>query len=509
MKHLIYFLIALLSYSTASQAQYQEGLDSYFGNKGIVGIDDTKIDPIGFNNGVLQPDGKIVAVANKHIARFNPDGTLDKSFAVNGIFNQPLFFYYKGFYYAYDLYTISNKIMLQPDGKIICMGYGWYPAPFKCALMIRLMPDGTLDPSFGNMGVVGDSTTDQHEGWASALLLPDGKILAVNNGLRFVRFKSNGNIDSSFGSNGFVISPPSIRPKGDMELQPDGKILVLLDDFGVARYHPDGRPDSTFNKVGYNISFSGIGAPFSTAMALRPDGKIWMAGCTLFGDPTTFILARFNANGSIDSTFNGDGFKDYATDTGDENKLRDMLLLPDGKVVLGGRVMNRATKQDNFGLMRIHPDGREDSTFGINGRLLTQMNLAATEGGADLNKLLLQTDNKLVALGSHGYRGSSTGYFSTVVRYYGNGKTNIFENSNNQKFTVFPNPAKDMVNILFPNTARIEYLSLSNINGQVVKTFSKAPISNIIDVSNLSNGIYFIGVKIDGINKYQKLIIQH
>jgi uncharacterized delta-60 repeat protein len=339
--------------------------------------------------------------------------------------------------------------------------------------------------------------------------MPDGKIVAINNGLRFVRYNSNGIIDSTFGINGFVTSPPSIRPMGDMELQPDGKILVLLDDFGIARYHHDGRPDSSFNNIGYNISFSGIGAPFSTAMALRPDGKIWLAGCTLFGSPTKFILARFNADGIIDSTFNGNGFKDYATDTGSENKVRDLLLLPDGKVILGGRVMNRATKQYNFGLMRIHPDGREDSTFGINSRLLTQMNMTAVEGGADLLKLLLQADGKLVALGGYGYSGSSAGYFSTVVRYYGNGNTNIFENSNNQKFTVYPNPASSNVNILLPIAARIEHLSITNMQGQLIDYWSKVPISNSIDVADLPNGVYFLSITIDGNTSHQKIIIQH
>jgi uncharacterized delta-60 repeat protein len=517
MKHFIYLLLALLSYSTASQAQFQEGLDPYFGNKGIVGIDDTKIDPIGFENGLIQPDGKIVVAALHHVSRFNPDGSIDNSFGVGGTFYQPIMFYYKGFYYPYSLYNINRKVILQPDGKIICVGYGWYPAPFDYAILLRLLPDGTLDPSFGEGGIVSDSSSRENNDWTSALLMPDGKILLVANTdtastrdfTVFTRYKSNGVRDSTFGIDGFVTSPQRESLMGDVELQPDGKILVLSDVFSVARYHPNGRPDSSFHFDGFNKIFSGSIAPFSKAMAVRPDGKIWVAGYVLFSSPTLFILARFNADGSIDSTFNEVGYKDYATDTGSENKLRDMILLPDGKVVLGGKIMNRATKQYNFGLMRIHPDGREDSTFGINGRLLTQMNLAATEGGADLLNLLLQNDGKLVALGEHGFRGSSTGYFSTVVRYYGNGKTNIFENSDNQKFTVFPIPAKDMVNILFPNTARIEYLSLSNINGQVVKTFSKAPISNTIDVSNLSNGVYFISITIDGITSHQKIIIQH
>jgi uncharacterized delta-60 repeat protein len=242
-------------------------------------------------------------------------------------------------------------------------------------------------------------------------------------------------------------------------------------------------------------------------MALRPDGKIWVAGNTLFGNPTTFILGRFNVNGSIDSSFNAIGYKEYLTDTGDENKVRDMLLQPDGKIVLGGRVMNRATKQYNFGLMRILPDGREDSTFGINGRLLTAPN-GNKEQGADLKKLLLQIDNKILAMGWSNHFDTSTAS-STIVRYYPNGKTSIQTTPYQQQFAIYPNPASTIVHILLTNSTNIEHLSLSNMQGQVIQSWSKVPISNSIDVANVPNGIYFMGITIDGNTKYQKLIITH
>lgn len=517
MKHFIFLFVALLCYSTAGQAQYQEGLDPYFGTKGITTISETIIDPSGFDNGLIQPDGKIVAASNKHIARFNTDGTLDNSFGVDGIFYTPISFYYGGSYYPYSFFHIDQQLLLQPDGKIICVGYGWLPAPYRYAILLRLLPNGTLDPSFGEGGIVSDSSSRDNNDWTSALLMPDGKILLVANTdtastrdyTVFTRYKSNGVRDSSFGIDGFVTSPQRERLMGDVELQPDGKILVLSDAFSVARYHPAGRPDSTFNYEGFNYIFSGFVAPFSTSMALRPDGKIWLAGCTLFGSPTKFILARFNTDGSIDSTFNEVGYKDYETDTGSENKVRDMLLLPDGKVVLGGRVMNRATKQYNFGLMRIHPDGREDSTFGINGRLLTQMNLTASEGSADLLKLLQQTDSKLVALGGYGYSGSSAGYYSTVVRYYANGKTNISSLPPEHQFAIYPNPASSNVNIVLPIAATSEHLSITNMQGQLINHWSKVPINNRIDVADLPNGVYFLSISIDGIIGHQKIIIQH
>ena len=518
MKLYIFLLVALLSYSSASQAQYQEGLDPYFGTKGIVAIPEKSIDqPAGYlNYGVIQPDGKIVTADINHISRFNPDGSPDNSFGIRGVFYQPMMYYKKGSFYSYSYYLLNQKVLLQSDGKIICMGYGASPGIYKYALMIRLLPDGTLDPGFGFSGVVGDSSSRDFNDWGSAALLPDGKILLLantgtgssDNYTVLTRYKSNGVRDSTFGIDGFITSPLREKLMGDVEIMPDGKILVLTDQFSIGRYLPDGRPDSTFNDDGFNNIFSGSVAPFSKAMAVRPDGKIWVAGYVLFSSPTLFILARFNADGSIDSTFNEVGYKDYVTDTGDENKVRDMLLLPDGKVVLGGKVMNRTTKHYNFGLMRIHPDGREDSTFGDNGRLLTAPNGWA-EASADLNKLLLQSDGKILGLGT-----SNTGVgiytsYSTIVRYYGNGKTFILEKNTNSRFSIFPNPASTIINLQLPNGTNIEHLSISNMHGQVVQSFSIAPISNSIDVSKLANGIYILQINMDGYTSHQKIIIQH
>lgn len=518
MKHFIYLFVALLSYSTASQAQFQEGLDPYFGTKGIVAIPEKSIDqPAGYlNYGVIQPDGKIVGADINHISRFNPDGSPDNSFGLGGRFYQPMMYYKKGFYYPYSYYLLNQKVLLQPDGKIICMGYGASPGIYKYALMIRLLPNGTLDPSFGESGIVGDSSSRDNNDWTSALLMPDGKILLVANTdtastrdyTVFTRYKSNGVRDSTFGIDGFVTSPKRERLMGDVELQPDGKILVLSDAFSVARYHPDGRPDSTFNDDGFNNIFSGSTAPFSTAMALRPDGKIWIAGHTLFETPTLFILARLNADGSIDSTFNEYGYSVYETNMGGDNKVRDMLLQPDGKIILSGKVMNRDTRKYNFGLMRLHTNGQEDSTFGVNGRLLTAPNGWA-EANADLSKIILQNDSKILGLGTSNTGAGIYTTYSTIVRYYGNGKTNISTLSLEHQFALYPNPASTFMHILVPNTTSIEYLSISNMQGQLLNSWTKASISNSIDVSNLANGVYFVSITIDGNTSYQKIIIQH
>ena len=515
MKYFTYLFVILLCYSTACQAQFQEGLDPTFGTKGIVTVDETKIFPAGFTDAVLQPDGKIIATTGQSVTRFHSNGTLDNSFGVGGVFNESLYYFngssYAKIEFAYD---IGKRVLLQPDGKIVCIGeMDDYKASFPLLVLFRLKPNGTLDSSFGRNGTVCDTLLGYNKSFISGMLSTDGKILVTGDTSSdryqmLVRYHSNGIIDSSFGHHGKAINNlvkvSSIQK--DIELQPDGRFITLIKNFGVARYLPDGNLDTSFNHTGVNYIFSGFAAPFSTAMALRPDGKIWVAGNPLFDTPTPFILARFNANGSIDSSFGGVGYKVYATDTGDENKLRDMLLLPDGKLVLGGRILNRATKQYNFGLLRLQPEGNIDSIFGKNGWLMTQMNLTAAEGSADMNKLLQQVDKKILALGNSNFTGSISP-FSTIVRYDTGSHTNIISLSSKMKsFGIYPNPAKEWVEI--QSEYRIDQVIISNLHGQQQIALLK-PLHKKLDVSSLPNGLYIISIKQKEQTYCQKLIIQH
>lgn len=515
MKHCITFLLALFSCATISQAQYQEGLDPSFGTKGIVSINETKTGPAGFIDAAIQPDGKIIATTGQSVVRFYSDGTLENTFGIGGVFKEPLYYFNGSSYAKIEFaYEIGKRVLLQPDGKLICIGeMDDYKASFPLLILFRLLSNGTLDSTFGRNGTVCDTLLGYDKFFRSGMLLPDGKIIVTgdtsSDGYQMlVRYHSNGIIDSSFGHNGKAINTlvkvSSIQK--DVELQPDGRIITLIKNFGVARYLPNGNLDTSFNHTGVNYIFSGFAAPFSTAMALRPDGKIWVAGNPLFDTPTPFILARFNANGTIDSSFGGVGYKAYATDTSDENKVRDMLLLPHGKVVLGGRVMNRATKQYNFGLLRIKPDGDIDSIFGKNGWLMTQMNLTAAEGSADLSKLLLQIDNKMLALGNSNFTASPSP-FSTIVRYDTGNHTSVIERlSTVIKTAIYPNPATNWVKI--DNQYPLDKVTISNLHGQKLQTWLN-PQQSLFDVSSIPNGLYIISIKEKEQTYYQKLIIQH
>lgn len=513
MKQFLYLVIFLLFYHTVTQAQYQEGLDPYFGNKGIVltsGIKSSYFGGIALRGATLQPDGKIIAIAAQRVSRYKDNGDLDSTFGIDGVFEQSIYdddgnLLHQAFF---------NAVAMQPDGKIVVTGYGdLIGGPI---LLFRLTSNGFLDMSFGKNGVVCNNTLGSN-GAYDLTLQPDSKIIVlatqhITDSQVLARYHSNGQIDSSFGIYGKAVNRiKGIKGLGggDVILLTDGRIVALGDGFGVSRYLPNGTLDTTFNHTGIVLGFSGSSAPFSRAMAIRPDGKIWIAGYPLFDNPTPFLLARLKENGSLDSSFGSTGFRQYDWDTGDENKCRELLLLPDGKVVLGGRVTNKATGVDNFGLIRIHSDGREDSSFGNNGRLLTQVRGSIDEGD-ELYKIILQPDNKILALGNSLNPSDPNGY-AAIVRYYANGKTGIVETNKkgNVAFSVYPNPAQTTFYITNNTSDKISSICISNMLGVLVKQISK-PEENKIDVSELPNACYIITVITDKTIRYnQTIMINH
>ncbi|MFA6151803.1 MAG: T9SS type A sorting domain-containing protein [Chitinophagaceae bacterium] len=485
MKAKITLIALLLLLSQLSIAQYQEGLDPSFGAKGISLFSESYVKESGFYFGAIQPDGKIVAFTLGDIIRLNNDGTVDKSFGKDG-FLTPALEYEDGT-------PITNMNIswasVQNDGKLIFDGYD---ADLNKSFLFRTNYDGSIDMTFGKKG----KTTDP-AGGVIPYVQPDGKIVAItyapSSTQKLVRYHSNGVTDSSFGINGVVLQAGLEIKTDGIEVMADGRIVTLLDDFGAARYLPDGRPDSSFNHVGHNYIFdNSLGGPLSTSLAVCPDGKVWVAGFPIFGSPTPFILGRLKADGNVDSSFNGIGYKEYAHTAGDQNKCRDILLQPDGKVILAGKVFNASTNQYNFGLIRIHPDGREDSTFGIDGRLMTQT--SETDGSYkydDLSKLLLQTDQKILGLGTSFDKEIK----SSIVRYYSNGKTSITEiPKSDQSVSIYPNPTDSKVYYKLPYNQKAEQLSLLNMQGQLM-LHTNQPKQNEIETGSLPNGCYILRIR--------------
>ena len=158
----------------------------------------------------------------------------------------------------------------------------------------------------------------------------------------------------------------------------------------------------------------------------------------------------------------------------------------------------------NFGLMRINPNGTEDSSFGENARLLTAPN-ESDEKYAYAYKLLLQKDNKIVALGISSAGIGSYENFATAVRYTPNGTTSVHETTPNyqNEVTLYPNPTHSSLFIKNTSNYKLKSVRIQNLQGVLLQEIEPS-INNSIDVSHLPSACYIISVLLDNGSEYHQ-----
>jgi uncharacterized delta-60 repeat protein len=302
----------------------------------------------------LQVDGKIIiggdfttvsGTAINRIARLNVDGSLDSSFNPGSGANH---------------YVMSSA--LQADGKIFIAGDFTTVNGVVRNRIARLNVDGSLDSSF-NPGTGANNVVR-----AIALQI-DGKILIGGNFTTFngasamlIRLNADGSVDASFNYSSFVGSIKTIA------LQTDGKIIV--GGGGITRLNTDGSLDASFN--------TGMGANSSVeAIVVQADGKILIGGYfTAVNGVTRNFIARLNADGSLDSSFN--------PGTGPNLTVEVIAVQANGKVVIGGAfwLVNAIFRSR---IARLNADGSLDTSFH-----------PGTGANNNVSTIALQTDGKII-----------------------------------------------------------------------------------------------------------------
>ena len=267
----------------------------------------------GYGSTVLvQPDGKILAGGGLDsqlaFVRYNPNGTLDTSFGINGVST-----------ISVGAYIYIRKIQLNPlNNKIVVLGTHGQANEF---VLIRLNPNGILDTSFGpagSNGILIDTTMTPTDLKIQSL---DGKILVGGNHYndqsrqgRVMCFDANGSPVTTFGSGGTLIETAFTDEQSvnALEIQSDGKILVVraVGNYGygahpsVMRYLSNGSPDVNFNQntVQAGVSLLGNGS----LVAVKAQGsKVFVFGETTY--PESFHLMRLNSDGTVDTSFGTNG----------------------------------------------------------------------------------------------------------------------------------------------------------------------------------------------------------
>ena len=385
-------LLALNLASAAIPANAAAGsLDPSFGKGGIAEAN------LGFPvSAALQPDGKIVVLTLQSVARFLPNGSLDTSFG-------------KGGSVMTSFATSPAAMALQSDGKIVLAG-SINNTTENVFAVARLSANGSVDTAFGTGGTV---TTDMgFPGVGEAVVIqPDGKILlggtvlgtdeTLPNMVALVRYNPDGSLDSTFGNSGGFANGPgqvevvSIQAVSTVAVLSDGDIVVL--NFGaIAQFSPTGSLRSTVTSGTIVAASKGKNPIF------QPDGSFILSNEVVVGTARNHDfdsqVMRFTPTGQLDPTFKTTVF-DLIGEGGSGNSdfLNAVALQADGKVVLAGSHSHAFTNASNA-LVRLKTNGSFDTTFGTNGFVINKLP-AGTNG---LNLVLIQTDGKILTLGTAG-----------------------------------------------------------------------------------------------------------
>ena len=284
--------------------------------------------------------------------------------------------------------------------------------------------EGELDSSFGTAGTVLTSMRPLPSMGARAVAVQsDGKIVAGgysecggSGHFALLRLEINGSLDPAFNHGGKICDlKDGMRANdgiADLLIQNDGKILAVGTtsenrDFMLTRYNSDGSPDFSFGYEHYESGNFG-GVERANAVVVSND-KIYVAG-SKDGD---FILARFDMNGSLDTSFNGKGW--VTTDFGSSEDVATAIAVDDGKIVLAGYTYDSSGLAD-FAVARYDENGTLDTTFGLVGKVVTDM-------GDDDNQAYAVAVDSTHRILIAGYSSEGAGHDDfALVRYRVNGQ---------------------------------------------------------------------------------------
>lgn len=451
---------------------------------------------------VVQKDGKIVVVGYREnldndivIVRYNENGSLDTTFDHDGIVTTTVFRYQ---------YCKAYSIVLQTDGKLLVSGFSSFGNNLIIVLL-RYNINGSLDTSFNHSGIVTLAIGSYSTHIYSMALQRDGKIVVTGDthtsindmDVLVVRFNIDGTLDKSFDTDGIVITDIGnfIDICHSIVIQEDGKILVAANKFAdlnvslivMLRYNSNGSLDTTFDHDGMlntNIGFGGIPWTPSNITMVQNDQKIILLGKREIGNDAYNLLVRYHANGSIDSTFGVDGYVVSAVrETGYRENFYALNLQRDGKILAVGR---RIVDTIGFFLIiRYNKNGSIDESFGEEGKAITNFGNAYEL----VRAAAIQNDDKIILVGSifEGNDHFALARFNNTIT----GTINVGDKDN--MFNIFPNPIHTFASIHINSSLNSGTLCIYNMLGNKMRTIEHIFGQTItIQREQLAAGFYLI-----------------
>jgi uncharacterized delta-60 repeat protein len=416
--------------------------------------------------------------------RYNANGSLDSSFGTNGI----AMLYDGGI--SGDFTTARGLAIqtLSPTAgeKILVTGYRSENSALGYnffLILARYNNNGTLDPAFGQNGVV------KIPGAGNGILQQtDHKIVVwgtdtKTNSFGLFRFDSNGIVDTTFGFHGYASYPDT--PFYDMEtsaaLQSDGKIVCgatldyfdtsLSSNFGLVRYDSLGRVDTSFGNNGISITQLDSSGSELFSVAVQSDDKIVAVGTSDTGTGKHSAIVRYTKDGIVDSSFAQNGI--FRLNFGNNQSwARKVFIQADGKIIVAGYAAPASNASYAFAIARLLPNGSLDTTFGVGGKDTSVIGSWATAWDATQ----LPNGNYVLVGKTFSLNDTAMRLEDFAVMVYRRFiEAGVLDFQDDIAQTVFPNPVKNSAFLTY-ELKRQEVLNiyLKDITGRVVCQFQKA-----------------------------------
>ena len=487
--------------------------DRRFGHRGeLTGYFDAGEGRI--NAVAVQEDGKVIVAGDAYagktagdfaVARYNTNGLLDHSFGRDGIVTTDFF--------GDD--DAALAVVIQPDGKIVVAGQATNRENFRNQFAIaRYNTNGTLDKKFGNKGTLTVDFFGDDNSARTVALQRDGRIVVAgfvfnpstnNNDFALARLTTQGLPDMTFDGDGKLTTDFSATDDfiSGMALQNDGKIIVAgyrftqtAAAFALARYNPNGSLDHAFDGDGKVVTDFEWDA-FGSAVAIQPDGKIVVGGAVFNFNSNTgdFALARYNKDGTLDKTFDGDGKQTTDVD-GADNSSTGLAIQPDGKILMAGTVFNIITNANDVMLSRYETSGVPDKSFDGDGTFISHLN-----GFNDYTTGLLVKGNKAY-LGGYAFTPASTGFVAVYLlgdcspaKIISNAQMAI-QDPDIIEVKVYPNPSTQYFTISFGNKKdKRAFVRVSDEAGRLIETKTNVLAGTTFQLGGrYARGVYYAEV---------------
>ncbi|MDP2160577.1 MAG: T9SS type A sorting domain-containing protein [Flavobacterium sp.] len=439
-------------------------LDTNFGTNGVISIEGTYSGQTFLRSIIKCGDGKVLAscIINgiPKFIKINPVSGFDNQFGNNGFVDLP----------PNNLRGILGEFN---NGKFIVVSY-FYSGTTYSYYFNRYNYDGSIDNSFGsNGGIVNDITNFTYDFCESLKILPNNKFITVGTSsnspanyynAHICKFNEDGTPDQAFGTNGVVLTP--IGDSGyahfrDLDLLDDGKIVVS-------------------GSYEYSNGTGGFGG-------------------------SKQILVKYNANGTLDTTFGTNGIVIFNVLFNGNDNFYAVKVQSDNKILgIGASSYPFPYMQTFLNITRLNENGTFDSTFANNGIFLTNNNNAQLSSGREIE---IQNDTKIIAVGiTKSIETTNTN--ALVCRFEIENSLNNIHFGIDDNFSIYPNPATDQIYIKGVNQE--SKLELYNILGQNFNVVKKDINENEIkiDVSNLCRGTYMLKIEVDSKITIKKVVIK-